>query len=553
MPYPSRRSARAIFLAVALTGAAMAGACSPQQNVSPALSNARAARAMLSVTVSPLEAGSTIRIVLSNASKTTPIARPAVALAPWLDAIARRKRLRYAGTIPPGGSRTLSFSLAANRPTERALFVNYQYVLSNPASKTLAVTSPSLGAAVLPQLDVRVAPTATYQTLLRDVLFNADMWDTKPEIMSAGYGFEGIEGVGTIAEQNPTQSETVAAGGAWESIATAGAPANAYTTATSPMGVAIAFGYPTYLADAMPVCFSWPVLPSTVSRKNFAISRSDGSVVQPYVASITPNFEYNERACVVIFGSFGNRVAPGYPGGIYPTRVTIVRGDAPLMLVGPNGPVSAVGLSKESTNPYAVDGGPTMNAAKLSVMSTKGEQAPAAFSNGMPNDCVAYYGSSIQYRLRTFSTGGTSPDGVAAILPTDFATYFKIQVRDGRGKVRWITKAGTVYTFAEGTIEVVGLADLGKAQTPLDDAYVADRDNQIDICLKGSRAAMRLITGVETVASGAYLPFYNPGGPGNDPTSGVTYTQPGKSQFVPVIQALDDPMTVTYPAKDQGP
>ena len=296
----------------------------------------------------------------------------------------------------------------------------------------------------------------------------------------------------------------------------------------------------------MPVCFSWPVQPSTVSRKNFAITLNTGQVVQPYVASITPNFEYNERACVVIFGSFGNRIAPGYPGGIYPTQVTIVPGNAPLMLVGPNGPVSAVGLTKASSNPYVPGGGPTMNAAKLSVMSTAGEGAPAPFDAGYPNDCVALYGSAIQYRLRTFSTGGTSPDGVAAILPNAFASYFQIQVTDPHGGVHWISQAGVPYTFPQGKIEVIGLADLGASTLPLNDAYVTDRDNQIDVCLEGDLAAMRLITGLNIPASGSYKALYNPGGPGNDPTPGVTYTQPGRPQLVPVIQALDNPMTVNY-------
>jgi hypothetical protein len=330
---------------------------------------------------------------------------------------------------------------------------------------------------------------------------------------------------------------------------TPNAPANAYTTATSPMGVAVSFGYPTYLPDAIPVCFSWPVLGSSVSRKNFAITLNTGDTVQPYVASIIPNVEYNERACVVIFGEFGNRIAPGYPGGIYPTRVTIVPGDAPLMLMGPGGPVSAVGLTKSSTNPYAPNGGPTLNAAKLSVMSTEGEGAPAAFSEGYPNDCVSSYGSEVGFRLRTFSTGGTSPDGVAAILPTDFAKYFRLQVTQRDGTIQSITQAGVRYTFAEGTIEVAGLADLGKSGSAINDAYIADRDNQIDICLKGDRAAMRLVTALEVPASGSYLPFYNPGGPGNTPTPGVTYTQRGKPQRIPVTQALDDPMTVTYHGK----
>jgi hypothetical protein len=339
----------------------------------------------------------------------------------------------------------------------------------------------------------------------------------------------------------------IAAGGTWETIVTAHAASSAYTTAATPSGVSRAFGYPTYLADAMPVCFSWPVLPSTVSRKNFALTLNTGEVVKPYVASIAPNLEYNERACVVLFGEFGNRLPPGTAGAIYPTLVTIVAGDNPLLLVGPSGTVSAVGLSKTSGNPYVNNGGPTMNAAKLNVMSTLGENAPAFFSGLTNNDCAALYPST-QYRLRTFSTGGTSPDGVAAILPTDFANYFRIQVTGSDGVVHWIEQTGVMLTLVpEGRIEVIGLADLGQAGTTLDDAYVADRDNQIDICMRGDLAAMRLITGLDIPASGNYKRFYNPGGPGNNPTSGVVYTQPGPPQFLPVIQALDSAKTVSYP------
>lgn len=541
---------RAFAVLCVLTLAACSSRLTPPTltQSSDAIASVSAPRAAIAVTVSTFKPGTTVRIVVTNVSKV-PVKTPSVKLASWLSAIAQNQHLTYDGAISPGRKYVFSFTLAGPSKTRQALFTNYQYVLSNPISKTIAIESPSLAHEVLPGLDIDIEPSATYKTLLKDVLVNADMWDTKPEIMSAGYGFQGIEGVGTITEQNPTQSEVVAAGGAWETITTASPPPAAYTTATSPSGVAISFGYPTYLADAMPVCFSWPVQPSTVSRKNFAVKLNTGAIVTPYVASITPNYEYNERACVVIFGSFGNRIAPGYPGGIYPTSVTIVHGDAPLELVGPNGPVSAVGLTKQSTNPYVTNGGPTMNAAKISVMSTDGEGAPKAFDGGNPNDCVALYGSGITYRLRTFSTGGTSPDGVAAILPNQFAKFFRIQVTDKNGNVHWITQAGVPYKFAQGTIEVIGLADLGKAGTPLNDAYVADRDNQIDFCLEGDRAAMRLITGLNIPAKGKYSPLYNPGGPGNDPTAGVTYTQPGKAQLVPVIQAIDNSMTVTFHGK----
>jgi hypothetical protein len=64
--------------------------------------------------------------------------------------------------------------------------------------------------------------------------------------------------------------------------------------------------------------------------------------------------------------------------------------------------------------------------------------------------------------------------------------------------------------------------------------------------LAGQVAAARRITSVEIPASSGYSPFYNPGGPGNNPTSGVSYTSPGPSQLEPVWVALDNPMTVTF-------
>jgi hypothetical protein len=57
---------------------------------------------------------------------------------------------------------------------------------------------------------------------------------------------------------------------------------------------------------------------------------------------------------------------------------------------------------------------------------------------------------------------------------------------------------------------------------------------------------MRQITYVEIPATGNYDPFYNPGGPGNTPSSDIRYTAPGPADLEPVIIALDDPMTVTY-------
>lgn len=385
---------------------------------------------------------------------------------------------------------------------------------------------------------VRPPPTPTYQSLMQDVLIDADLWGSSPAILSANYGFEGIEGVAGY------EAAVIAAGGAWQNITTPGAAYAAYTTSQTPNGVAVAFGYPTNHADSMPICFSWPVLPSTVNATDFRLTLNTGEVVQPEVASIAPNVLYNKRSCVVIFGHFGNRLAPGTPGAIYPTQLTVVDNGTTLKLYGPNGPVSAVGLSIACGNPYEPGGGPKQIGAKLSLYPRAGQCAPAVFNNNFPNSGEALYQSDAQYRLRIYTTAGISPDGVSAILPDAFSDYFQIEATLG-GHPFLLTDTNQEYAVDGGKITIIGLADLAKANTPLNDAYVADRDNYLDIVLKGDEPAIRGIRAVIIPASAPYKPLYNPGGPGNNPTPGIIYTYPGPYWRQPVTIAIDDPLTVT--------
>jgi hypothetical protein len=109
-----------------------------------------------------------------------------------------------------------------------------------------------------------------------------------------------------------------------------------------------------------------------------------------------------------------------------------------------------------------------------------------------------------------------------------------------------IAKANRTYEIAGRPLRVLGLADLGKKSSTYDDCYTEDKDNYIDIVLSGSAAAARRITDVEIPAGGTYSPFFNPGGPGNDPTADVHYTSPGPRQRQKVMIALDNPMTVTF-------
>lgn len=179
-------------------------------------------------------------------------------------------------------------------------------------------------------------------------------------------------------------------------------------------------------------------------------------------------------------------------------------------------------------------------------MSTRGESAPPPFQSALPNDGVALYGRAAKFRLRVYTSGGFSPDGVRAVYPTDFARYFRLVARGAHGRTVLLSRTGVAYHLPGGTVRILGLADLGRKQAKYNACYVEDKDNQIDIVLGGDERAVRRITAVEIPAAGRYRPFYNPGGPGNDPTPGVRYTAPGPPQIQPVTNALRNPMTVTF-------
>ena len=392
-------------------------------------------------------------------------------------------------------------------------------------------------------------PSASYQNLFEDVLIDADIWAEEPKIMSAEFNFEGIEGV------NGTEQDVIYAGGAWNIVTTPDAPYGAYTSSITPDNAAYSFGYPTYYSDAFPVCFSWPVLPSTVHVTNFELLLNSGKTVVPEVVSLVPNEYYNQRSCVVLFGKFGNRIPPGEVGSVYPLTVTIVNRGHELQLVGLGQQiVSAVGLTKTCGNSYRTNAGPYLTAAKLRRESTAGQFGPAGFNADFPNGGIALYGADAQYRLRVYTTEGFSTNGVSSLLPTDYGTFFRVKVV-AEGKTTYLYNVNIPYKIpGYGTIEVVGLASLGKAGTPLNDAYISRTNNYIDIILKGNEAAVQKITQVDIPTTGinpaTHLPYqriYNSGGPGNNPTPGIFYSSPGPIVEIPVTMALDDPLTVTYP------
>ncbi|HAA11115.1 MAG TPA: phospholipase [Cytophagales bacterium] len=300
--------------------------------------------------------------------------------------------------------------------------------------------------------------------------------------------------------------------------------------------------------------FSWPVISSTAHPEDFQITLNTGEVVFAQFAGMIPNFEYNERNCVVLFGELCNRLPSTDPNTRFPVRMEIVDDGTPLMLVGPGGQVvSAVGLSWEtSVSPYDENQGPRLVGAKLNYVGDfpPGEgQAGSNFGGPMfPNDEFALYGGG-DFRLRMLTSGGFSPDGIRRVQPTDFEKHFRIHALGANGETVLIDRVGVDFAVAGGTLRVVGLADVGPRQDSYDECYDEDRDNYIDIILEGDDAAARNITFLEIPSlAGGYAPFYNPGGPGTSPTPGVRYSAAGPPDMEPVIMALDDPMRVSYDA-----
>jgi hypothetical protein len=400
----------------------------------------------------------------------------------------------------------------------------------------------------------------TYRVLRRNVIINADIWNRRPEMMAAGLGFENIVGVPNLSSSNLDLSSTMArlAGGTWNNVhCTNGQtpPLSSYTSASTPSGVRSLWGQDVYYSDGLPVEFSWPILPSTLDADDFRVTLNTGATITPQVVSIWPNFEYNERSVAVMFGHFGNRIPPSQKGAIYPVSVRVVRGSSVLKLVGPGQRiVSAVGFSAKSPgSPYtapgvppAQRGGPTLVAAKLSRMSAVGNTGPKIFQQNLPNSGVSLYGRQAKFRLRMYTSGGMTPDGVTPLLPTQYDQFFRVDAVTKSGQTVRLTQAGKTYYIDGQPLRVVGLANLGRKQSSYDACYTEVRNNYIDIVLDGSAAAARRITTVEIPSTGRYHPLYNPGGPGNNPAPGVHYSAGSPPISEHVMIALDNPLTVTY-------
>jgi len=212
---------------------------------------------------------------------------------------------------------------------------------------------------------------------------------------------------------------------------------------------------------------------------------------------------------------------------------------------------SDTGLTWETdSSPY--DSGPALVGAKLNRIGeeAEGEGGVGLFeSMTSPNDEFALYGGG-DFKVRILTTDGFSPDGMTGVTPDQFSDFFRLHATGPDGETVLLTESGVDYELEGGSLRVVGLSDLGKPagdDVHYDDCSVEDCDNYIDIILEGDEAAVRGLTHIEIPAGqDGYLSFYNPGGPGPEPLDDVRYTAPGPPDLEPIINALDDPMRVSF-------
>ena len=218
--------------------------------------------------------------------------------------------------------------------------------------------------------------------------------------------------------------------------------------------------------DGTPVTFSLPVDMESLDASFFRWTLSDGR--QTHAECAFPNggpaAEPNERQAIAIIGDAGGWSTASIE------KLEIV---GPLMLLRPDGTkVSAEGL--EYDGPSLVwENGAVLLDARLEVFSTEGETLRGGGVRNQPqfpNHCRVNFPETT-HRIRMLWDGGVSNDGNRELTP-DRTDLFRI-----------VDAAGAELPASS----VLGLADLGSEPAPRGDAerdaYVADGDNYLDVCL----------------------------------------------------------------------
>lgn len=405
----------------------------------------------------------------------------------------------------------------------------------------------------------KIANYYNYSLYNSDIIVNSNLYSNEPKIISAG-GFSFLQSGLILNKSNVRLIE-----GNWNSnynpdnvslraITSSGDPRAYYSSVFPTLG---------YKFDNIPICFSFPILPSSVDISQFYITLNNGFVTKPIAFSFSPNTKLNEKQCIVIGGYFNNKITTG-PNAIYPASLEIVEGSngKRMMAIGPNGLYDMTGKSVSCSNPYS------QPLEIASVVLTK-YNLPGVYNylgdigcgvNPIENvnSPLSLYSTDAEYRFRIFTKGGYSPNGISSMLPDKYENYFYLQYKSQiTGEITDLKKSNYKYYFNDpchGYVEIIGLADLGMKQPKYNDIYIEDHDNQIDIVVKGDEHIIRnIINLVIPSDDNEYTKFYNPGGPGPTPFSDVVYTMPSEFQVVEIINNLNNPNTVTWINLKQKP
>jgi hypothetical protein len=468
------------------------------------------------------------------------------------------------GTAGPAAARQRVAAHQPRVPVWNASKAIKHATQSAPPAQTLpaATPPPVVTPATSPPTATATASSDTgsnYDQLHRNIVIRADIYGratAKPQILAADLGFDGITAVPGLDNENDINLAIDAGAGVVDQLVglDPAAPFRNITSGSSPAGIQSAGFSDTvvthYFMDALPIEFSAPVLPSTVLPQNFRVTLNTGEVVTPYYVAQNPNYDLNERQTIVTFGDYSNRLPSDDPSAVYPVLVQVVASSTPLKLITPRGLVDGTGLSKSSSSPYNPDSGPTLVGAKLSKLSLAGDYPPVGLTDSVANHGVEYYGTDPRlYRLRLFTTGGFSPNGVSPIAPQQFEKFFQLTAQGFFGKTVTVTKPNVKYRVPGGYIEVKGIADLGTGLSADPEyTYTEDVDNQLDVIVWASSpmAAHAINNVIIPAPGGTYSPIYTPGGPGTEPVPGYLYATPSPGQTMPVQYALTNPETVSW-------
>ena len=397
-----------------------------------------------------------------------------------------------------------------------------------------------------------------YNLYNSDIIVNANLYSDKPEILSAG-GFSFLQSGLILDIENVNEIQ-----GNWnKNLNINSDPIRAITSSGDPRGY-YSTVFPTlgYKFDNIPVCFSFPILPSSVDISQFYITLSNGIITKPIIFSFSPNSKLNEKQCIVICGYFNNKITSG-PNAIYPISLEIVESSngKRMKAIGPNGLYDMTGKSITCSNPY------TEPVKILCVILTKynlpkiynylGDTGCGASQIEENNSPFILYGDDAQYRFRIFTSGGFSPNGIDSMLPDKYDNYFYLQYKNPiTGEITDLVKSNYKYFFNCATkyVEIIGLADLGQKQNYYNENnYIEDHDNQIDIVVKGDESIIKNIVSLVIPSIGKYTQFYNPGGPGPTPFENVKYTIPSEYQVVEIKNNIDNPNSVSWINTKQNP